>query len=87
MTHDELAAFMFGLSWDQEADRMELFFDIAYPQSGNYLAAKRARANAMVLDDVRAHGRATPDQRAGLRLQAQWWRAVANELEERTLVT
>lgn len=86
MTYPELAAYLYGLSWDQEADRLSALFAEHYPQSGDWGAARWARANGMVLDDVRFCGRATPEQRAGLRLQAQWWRDVAKEIEERTPV-
>jgi len=86
VTHDELSSYLYGLTMDQEADRLSERFATFYTQSGDFGAAVWARAQAFVLDDERFCGKASAEQRAGLRLQADWWRAVANEIDERTTV-
>ena len=83
MTHDDLAAYLYGQSWDQEADRLSAMYAEHYPQSGDFGAARWAKCCAFVLDDERWCGKASAEQREGLRLQARWWRAVALEIEGR----
>ncbi len=84
MTYPELCAYTYGLSVDEEADRLSERFAKFYPQSGDWGAATQARANAHVLDDMRSAGYGTAQERAGLKLQADWWRDVAKEIAERT---
>ena len=86
MTHDDLSAYLYGLSMDQEADRLSERFAAFCPQSGDWGAVTQARANAHVLDDMRYCGYGTAEERAGLKLQANWWRDVANEIEARETV-
>ena len=86
MTHDDHAAYLYGLSWDEEADRLSAWYAEHRPQAGDRGAVMWAAAQAFVLEDERFCGRASKAQRAGLKLQANWWRDVAREIEARETV-
>jgi len=81
--YDEAAAMAYGSAVVDEADRLIAMFAQYYPQSGDWGAARHAKANALALDDDRLCGWASLEQRAGLRLQADWWRAVYREINDR----
>ena len=66
------------------AEWAERLLDEAGPQGGEYRAAMVAKAYALCLDDERLCGVGlTAEQKAGLRLQAGFWRDVYCDLTER----
>jgi hypothetical protein len=82
----EACAYAWGLGVMAEADRLieryeALGYDAPMPR-----ARMMALAQAATLDDYRigfGYGHNTREQRAGLRIQADYWRQVAREIRER----
>ena len=74
----------YGSAVVDEADRLiEQYRSLGYT-AAEYFAAMFAKGLGLMLDDERLCGLGlTPAQRAGLRLQADFWRAVYREIKDR----
>jgi hypothetical protein len=75
----------YGWSVTDEADRLIEAERAVHEQDPHYYARLRAAGMAAVLLNMIGSTRATPAERMGMRLQARWWRDVAEEISEREL--